>query len=297
MGRAATMLGPSDPSCLVPTFPAWLFWTWDGDHWTCQLALRLVLRYLDPRNGRFNSHLDETRPWGSSCGHCVMPYIYIYPYISVYLNQIDAHRRSYMDLTAQVRLLTVKLANHYESLAVHSDRSQVGFLMNLAYFMAAAGDGKKTEMGVATCRDHTPLWRLYNVSPKLNFCWFTVRSIHDFCGPRVIMAVIMTVIMGNWRDKQSGVLQEPRSPGWCKGHADQVRWVRPQPLKVSTSHSVSTPDESQTFNPPYWMNGIPNVKLYPRVHNFPFLRLGWDHLSEHMDGNSFEIGWNWKLYL
>ena len=89
---------------------------------------------------------------------CPIYIIYIYPYISVYLNQIDAHRRSYMDLTAQVPLLTVKLANHYESLAVHSHRSQVGFLMNLAYFMAAAGDRKKTEMGVATCRDHTPLW-------------------------------------------------------------------------------------------------------------------------------------------
>jgi len=82
-----------------------------------------------------------------------------------------------MDLTAQVPLLTVKLANHYESLAVHSDRSQVGFLMNLAYFMAAAGDRKKTEMGVATCRDHTPLWYC-TMWAKLSFCWFTVRYVH-----------------------------------------------------------------------------------------------------------------------
>lgn len=57
--------------------------------------------------------------------------------LSVYFNeiddQIDAFRRSYMELTTQVRLLTVKLANHYESLAVHADRSPVGFLMSSSW--------------------------------------------------------------------------------------------------------------------------------------------------------------------
>ena len=85
-------------------------------------------------------------------------------------DQIDAHRRSYMELTTQVRPLTVKLANRHESLAVHSDRSQVGFLINFAYFMAA----EKRPRWVWRVVTMLPCG-LLQCGPKLSLCRLTVR--------------------------------------------------------------------------------------------------------------------------
>ena len=87
------MLGPSYPSCLVPTFPALrrLFWTWDGDHWTCQLALRLVLRYLQ----RSKEWQTQFPPWWNKAMRiqlwplCYALYIPISQYISIKLMLIE----------------------------------------------------------------------------------------------------------------------------------------------------------------------------------------------------------------
>ena len=79
---------------------------------------------------------------------------------------------------------------------------------------------------------------------------------------------------GNW----CGVLQEPRSPGWCKGHADQVRCLATTGATSTVTVSSHIPQCVDTRSKPNklsnGLNGIPNVKLYPWVHIcVPFLRL------------------------
>ena len=180
----------------------------------------------DPRNGRFNSHLDETRPSGSSCGHCVMPYISHYIPISqlsqsnwmliedpTWTWQLKCHCWPWnWQTTMKVWQFTLTVAKLAFWWTLHTSWPQLGTEKRPRWVWRHVVT--IPPCGIVQCG---PSW----VSVGLQFGMFM-----DSCSAlpqRFTFPLIMTVIMGKWGDKQSGVLQEPRSPGWCKGHADQVR--------------------------------------------------------------------------
>lgn len=101
--------------------------------------------------------------------------------------------------------------------------------------------------------------------PKLSFCWFTVRYVHGLL--QCVATTFYFPFDGNhaevgWTNglvfsKNQGVLCGARD--MLIKYVAWLPWVvRPQPLKVSTSHSVSTLDQSQAFRQSNgnkcWMN-------------------------------------------